>query len=70
MHCLPPFRRRGEEAALNRVTPNDAERSYLVHKLDGRAGIVGVRMPVGSAFLSTAEIDVVKQWINAGAQNN
>ena len=53
------------------VTPNDAENSYLIHKLDGRAGIIGARMPVGgSSFLTDEAIDVIKAWINAGAQNN
>ena len=52
------------------MTPNDAENSYLIHKLDGRAGMVGDLMPVGAAALSTAQIDVIKQWINAGAANN
>ena len=58
------------QVALDLVEPNDAENSYLVHKLDGRAGIVGDRMPVGAPALSAADIDVIKQWINAGAQNN
>lgn len=58
------------QVALDLVEPNDAENSYLIHKLDGRAGIVGVRMPVGASFLSDADIDVIKQWISAGAQNN
>ena len=58
------------QVALDLVTPNDAENSYLIHKLDGRAGMVGDLMPVGAAALSTAQIDVIKQWINAGAQNN
>ena len=58
------------QVALDLVEPNDAENSYLVHKLDGRAGMVGDRMPVGGPFLSQADIDVIKQWINAGAQNN
>ena len=58
------------QVALDLVEPNDAENSYLVHKLDGRAGIVRDRMPVGGPFLSQADIDVIKRWINAGAQNN
>ena len=62
--------RQSIQVALNLVEPNDAENSYLVHKLDGRAGIVGVQMPVGGPFLSQADIDVIKQWIDAGAQNN
>ena len=52
------------------VTPNDAENSYLIHKLDGRAGIVGGRMPLGSSFLTDDAIDVIKQWIDNGALNN
>ena len=58
------------QVALDRVTPNDAENSYLIHKLDGRPGIVGERMPEDAPFLTAAQIDVIKQWINAGAQNN
>ena len=62
--------RQSIQVALDLVEPNDAENSYLIHKLDGRAGIVGDRMPVGGPFLSAADIDVIKQWINAGAANN
>ena len=59
------------QVGLDLVAPNDAESSYLIHKLDGRADIVGARMPVGSrGFLSDEAIDIIKQWINAGAQNN
>ena len=59
------------QVGLDLVTPNDAENSYLIHKLDGRTGIVGARMPIGSGgFLSDEAIDVVKQWINEGARNN
>lgn len=59
-----------QQPALMRVTPGNAEASYIIHKLEGRAGITGVRMPQGGPFLSTAEIDSVKAWINAGATNN
>ncbi len=62
--------RQSVQVALDLVEPNDAENSYLIHKLDGRAGIVGDRMPPAGPFLSQADIDVIKQWINAGAQNN
>ncbi len=58
------------QVALNRVEPNDAENSYLIHKLEGRAGISGDRMPVNGPFLSQADIDVIKQWINDGAEDN
>ena len=62
--------RQSIQVALDLVEPNDAENSYLIHKLDGRAGIVGDRMPPAGPFLSQADIDVIKQWINAGAANN
>ena len=58
------------QTALNRVTPGDAENSYLIHKLDGRSSIVGDRMPTNGPFLTTAQIDVIEQWINDGARNN
>ena len=55
---------------LDLVEPNDAENSYLIHKLEGRAGIVGTQMPPDGPYLSTEVIDDIKAWINAGAQNN
>ena len=58
------------QVALDRVTPGDAENSYLIHKLDGRAGIVGDRMPTNGPFLTAAQVDVIEQWINDGARNN
>ena len=58
------------QVALDLVEPNDAENSYLIHKLDGRDGIVGDRMPYDAEFLSEADIEVIKQWINDGAQDN
>lgn len=55
---------------LNRVTPGDAENSYLVHKVEGRPGIVGNQMPNAANPLTAAEIAAIKAWINAGARNN
>ena len=57
------------QVALNLVEPNDAENSYLIHKLEDRADIEGDRMPPDDP-LSSEDIDVIKQWINEGAQNN
>lgn len=59
-----------ERAPLLRVAAGDAENSYIVHKIEGRASIAGSRMPLGGPFLSQADIDRVKAWINAGAANN
>ena len=59
-----------EVATLQRVKPGDAANSYIVHKVEGAAGIVGSRMPLGGAALDTATINNIKAWINAGALNN
>jgi hypothetical protein len=54
-----------------RVIPGDPENSYLIHKLEGRAGIVGLRMPrSGPPFLTDGQIRVIKRWIELGAPNN
>lgn len=57
------------EPTLVRVLPNDANNSYLVIKLEGRQSSGG-RMPLGGARLSAADLADIKNWINAGAQNN
>jgi len=53
--------------ALNRVTTSDPDNSYLIQKLEGAAGIVGVQMPAFGTPLEQATIDVVRQWISNGA---
>ncbi len=55
-----------------RVIPGDPENSYLIHKLDGRPGIVGSRMPRGTTgpFLTDGQMRVIKRWIELGAPNN
>ena len=58
------------QVGLNRVTPGDAENSYLVHKIDGRTGISGNRMPNAANPLTDAEIAAIRAWIDAGAPNN
>jgi hypothetical protein len=55
-----------EVPSLQRVQAGDAENSYLVHKIEGRAA-VGDRMPLGGPPLSQEQIDLIKQWIIAGA---
>lgn len=54
-----------------RVVPGDADNSYLVHKLEGRSDIVGVRMPRGNGpFLTTGQMLVIRRWIDLGARND
>jgi len=59
-----------EQPALKRIKPGDPNNSYVVQKLEGAAGISGVRMPFGGPYLDQATIDQVRAWVTAGAQNN
>jgi hypothetical protein len=50
------------------VKPGDPENSYLIHKMEGRPGISGTRMPRnGPPFMTEGQILVVKRWIEIGA---
>jgi hypothetical protein len=60
----------GKPGAI-RVIPGDPENSYIIHKLEGRAGIVGERMPrTGGPFLTPGQILVIRTWIARGARND
>jgi len=51
-----------------RVIPGDPDNSYLVQKIEGRTGIVGVRMPIsGPPFLTDGQILILRRWIALGA---
>ena len=58
------------KAGAVRVIPSDPENSYIIHKLEGRSTITGVRMPLGGPFLETGQIQIIKRWIEIGAPNN
>jgi hypothetical protein len=54
-----------------RVIPGDPDNSYIVHKVEGRSDIVGLRMPFsGPPFLSDGQILILKRWIELGAPRN
>lgn len=53
-----------------RVVPGDPDGSYLIQKLEGAPGIVGVRMPNGGPYLTANQIEIVRRWIQLGASNN
>lgn len=55
-----------EVPALLRVNPGNPDQSYLVQKIEGTAA-VGGRMPLGGPPLPQDRIDLVRQWIAAGA---
>ena len=59
-----------EQPALMRVKPGEPDNSYVIHKIEGAAGIAGARMPFGGPFLDQATIDQVRSWVAGGAQNN
>ena len=60
---------RGQPSAV-RVVPGNPDSSYIVHKLEGRSTIVGVRMPPNGPYLTDGQIAVIKTWIERGAAND
>jgi hypothetical protein len=58
-----------EQPAVLRVAPGAPDASYLIHKLEGTAA-VGARMPLDGTPLPQADIDVIRQWITDGAQQD
>ena len=58
------------QVGLSRVTPGDADNSYLVHKIEGRPGITGRQMPIDGPPLDADQIAAIRQWIDAGARYN
>lgn len=62
-----------QASPLKRVAPFDSDASYLVNKIEGTAGSVGgdpTPMPRGGPLLSSAEIQIIRAWIDQGAQDN
>jgi uncharacterized protein (TIGR03118 family) len=63
-----------EVPSLKRIVPNDTVNSYLIQKIKGQAGIVGVQMPAGcpttQPCLTQTQIDLVSSWVTQGALNN
>ncbi|PYP19958.1 MAG: hypothetical protein DMD54_01700, partial [Gemmatimonadetes bacterium] len=66
----------GEVGALERVRSSRPDSSYLVHKIQGTQTTVGgsgARMPFGcsgASCLDNATINLIRNWILQGAQNN
>ena len=59
------------------VVPGDADSSFLIDKLTGNglgsiqdSNYKGMRMPEGGPYLDDATVQVIKDWINNGAENN
>lgn len=58
-----------ERGDLDRIEPNDPERSYMIKKVRGDSDIVGARMPLGGA-LTADEIKLLTDWVRRGAPND
>ncbi len=54
-----------ENSDLDRVEPGDADASYIVHKLEGTGE--GNQMPADGDPLSSEQIQMVRDWIDQGA---
>lgn len=52
------------------VIPGDPDGSYLVQKLTGAAGIVGLRMPRNGTPLTEGQLLIVRRWVQLGARND
>jgi len=55
-----------KDATKNRVTAGDTTNSYLLDRLNGIDGI----MPPAPAMINQTQINLIANWILAGAQNN
>lgn len=56
-----------QQPSVLRVAPGEPDQSYIVHKIEGRSGIDGGRMPLGMTPLSDTRIAQVRDWISRGA---
>lgn len=59
-----------EQPLLDRIEPGSPEESYLYLKITGNASISGSQMPLGRSPLSKEQMDLIRDWILEGAQNN
>lgn len=56
-----------ERPDLMRIAPGNPDASYLLHKIEGRAGIIGRRMPFNPPYLMDGQILILRRWIEIGA---
>jgi hypothetical protein len=54
--------------SLDRIEPGDPDASYLIDKIEG-TGLLQ-RMPAGGDPLPPATIQLIRDWVSAGAPNN
>jgi PKD repeat protein len=56
-----------QRPADDRIEPGDTANSYLWRKVNGGPDIDGARMPLTGGALSQAQLDLLEDWIEAGA---
>ena len=59
-----------ELSGFKRIAPGNAADSYLHMKISADPRVAGGPMPADGTTLSTAEIQAIGAWIDAGAKNN
>jgi hypothetical protein len=55
------------QAGLLRVDPGNPDNSFLVVKVEGPPIAMGSRMPLGETPLTADQIQLIRDWIAAGA---
>ena len=61
------------DSTVLRVYPGKPDSSYLIWKLEGHPDMKGRLMPIcasGVQCVDTRVIEVIREWIGSGAQNN
>lgn len=56
-----------ELPGFSRITPFDATNSYLYMKVSGDPRLLGDPMPAQGPLLSSQQLQLIADWINAGA---
>ena len=59
-----------QQSDLFRIEPNNPDDSYLIRKLEGGPSISGSQMPLGGPPLPQPTIDLIRDWVSAGALDN
>ena len=59
-----------EVPMILRVAPGDPDNSYLIDKLELSPEAILSQMPLGALPLDQETIDVIRQWIMNGAEDN
>ena len=59
-----------QKPGLLRVAPGDPANSYLLHKLETRSDISGVRMPQRGPYLTEGQLAIIRRWIQLGARRD